>query len=73
MELRYILANTKGSSRHQKIPLPPLRSIFTSPPMLALAVAHIGAQWGNYTIMSGMPTYLANIQQFSIKKVMNFS
>ena len=43
--------------------------IFTSVPMLALALMHFGAAWGNYTIITGMPTYLANIQQFSLKSV----
>ncbi|CAG0899677.1 unnamed protein product [Cyprideis torosa] len=37
----------------------PFLQILTSPPFLAIAVAHFGKTWGFYTIMTELPTYLA--------------
>lgn len=56
-------------SSQKKKPAPPLKSIFTSVPFLALVIVHLGQAWGTYTIMNGMPTYLANIHHITLRNV----
>ena len=53
----------------KKLPFPPLLKMITSVPFLALIITHFGQNWGNYTLLTEIPTYLANIQHFSLKTV----
>ena len=41
----------------------------SSPPLLALAFYHVLNNYAFYCLMTGTPTYLSNIQHFSVKKV----
>jgi len=54
------------SKMTDEIPLPPLKAIFTSPPFLALLVTHFGQNWGLLTLLTEAPTYLSNVQHFSL-------
>ena len=41
--------------------------IFSTPAFWALLLAHCGHSWGYYTLLTEIPTYLKNIQHFSLE------
>ena len=43
------------------------RAIFSTTAFWALIVAHCGQNWGFYTLLTEIPTYLKNIQHFSLE------
>ena len=43
------------------------RAIFSTPAFWALIIAHSGQNWGFYTLLTEIPTYLKNIQHFSLE------
>ncbi|KAF8787062.1 Sialin like protein [Argiope bruennichi] len=46
----------------------PWKSVVTSVPMWGLVVTHFGQNWGFYTLLTDMPTYLSNVLHFNIEK-----
>ena len=69
-ERRYIETNIPGNtSKGTKLALPPLTKIFTSLPFLSLLIVHMAQTWGYNTLLTETPTYLSNIQHFSLKAV----
>jgi sugar phosphate permease len=59
----------KPKSEDTKLPNPPFRKIITSIPVYALMFTHIGNNWGMYTLLTEIPTYLNDIQHISLKSV----
>ena len=51
--------------------LPPLGKMLLSVPVWALIITHAGHNWGMYTLLTEMPTYLSNIHHFNITSVRN--
>ena len=49
--------------------LPPLKSIFTSIPVLSLYTSHLLNNWGFSTLMNGIPTYLNDVQGLPLDMV----
>lgn len=47
---------------------PPWKSIFTSMPVMAIAVAHFSYTWGFYTLLTSMPAYLKDILDFDLQQ-----
>lgn len=47
----------------------PWKSIFTSVPFLALLVTHMGQNWGFWTLLTQIPTYMSSILKMDIKSV----
>lgn len=47
----------------------PWKDIFTSPAFYALAVVHSAHNWGFWTLLTEMPTYMKGVLKFDIKKV----
>ena len=41
--------------------------ILSTPAFWALLLAHCGHNWGYYTLLTEIPTYLKNIQHFSLE------
>ena len=68
-EMKYIEANSPASNEGKNLPRLPLKAVFTSVPFYAILFTHIGDCWGFYTILSMMPTYMANIQHFDLSTV----
>jgi len=72
-EKKYIEKHTGDVRRstsalpHGKLPPPPIKEMFTSTPFWALMGTHIAQMWGYYTLLALIPTYLQNIQHFSLK------
>uniref|UniRef100_A0A6A7G258 Sialin n=1 Tax=Hirondellea gigas TaxID=1518452 RepID=A0A6A7G258_9CRUS len=56
-----------GRAPYKAMPVP-WRRVFTSPPFYAILVAHTAQNWGFYTLLTEMPSYLNNILHFDIKK-----
>jgi MFS transporter, ACS family, solute carrier family 17 (sodium-dependent inorganic phosphate cotransporter), other len=50
-----------------KIANPPWRSIFTSKPVYAIAVAHFSYTWGYYTLLTQLPAYMKDILEFDLQ------
>ncbi|KAK2578284.1 hypothetical protein KPH14_007649 [Odynerus spinipes] len=46
----------------------PWKQIFTSAPMWALIIAHCGQNWGYWTLLTEMPTYLNSVLHFNIEE-----
>jgi hypothetical protein len=51
-----------------KAPLPPLKIMLTSVPVIALFVVQACYNWGYYTLMSSLPTYLYDVQGMSLEQ-----
>ena len=40
---------------------PPWKSMMTSKPVWAIIVAHFAENWGFYTLLTGMPTFMKDV------------
>ncbi len=47
----------------------PLKAIFSSPPFYAILIAHVSKAYGDYTLLTEMPTYMEEVLHFSLKEV----
>lgn len=45
----------------------PWKAMFTSPPMIALIIAHSAHNFGFWTLLTEMPSYMKNVLDFDIK------
>ncbi|KAG8179636.1 hypothetical protein JTE90_007366 [Oedothorax gibbosus] len=50
-----------------QVPPLPWRRVLSSVPVWALVVTHFGQNWGFYTFLTELPTYLSSILHFDIK------
>lgn len=66
-----IRANTNDDPEHDETKhlKTPWRDIFTSLPFLSIAVVHSAHNWGFWTLLTEMPTYMKGVLKFDIKKV----
>lgn len=68
-ELEYLQKNISCfSSPSQETPKIPWRSILTSGPVWAVAIAKFCWAWGFYTLLSKLPSYLATVLHFPIEQ-----
>lgn len=70
-EKSFIVASLGSSSadmKKQRFPTP-WKAIFTSMPCYALIVVHSGHNWGFWTLLTEMPSYMKNILGLDIKQV----
>ncbi|EFA07862.1 putative inorganic phosphate cotransporter [Tribolium castaneum] len=66
-EERTYIETSLGHSSNQK-PLPtPWKSILTSLPVWAILVAHCGQNWGFWTLITEIPSYMNTVMHFQIK------
>ncbi|XP_064602310.1 sialin-like [Liolophura sinensis] len=66
IERRYILQGLKDSVQtHKKHKVPWVR-MFTSLPVWAIVVSNTCSDWGNYTLLTGIPTYMNEVLKFDI-------
>ena len=47
---------------------PPWKAIFTSMPVIAIAIAHFSYNWGFYTLLAHLPSYMKDILDFDLAK-----
>lgn len=57
-----------GTSLQKKIPMP-WKAVFTSRPFLALLVVHCAQNWGFWTLLTEIPSYMKGALDFDIKEV----
>ncbi|XP_047130506.1 vesicular glutamate transporter 3 isoform X1 [Hydra vulgaris] len=67
-ELEYILSSLKADKTSKKLVKTPWKMIFTSLPVWAIIVAHFTENWGWYTLLTQLPTYLKKIMKFSLQE-----
>ncbi|XP_073844725.1 major Facilitator Superfamily Transporter 12 isoform X2 [Musca autumnalis] len=65
-EQKYI-ENSTGSDHQQINAAVPWKAMFTSPCFYGLIAAHCGFTWGFYTLLTEIPTYMANVLHFNVK------
>uniref|UniRef100_A0A2A4JQ34 Major facilitator superfamily (MFS) profile domain-containing protein n=1 Tax=Heliothis virescens TaxID=7102 RepID=A0A2A4JQ34_HELVI len=65
-ELLYIQTSLGRDGEQKKYPTP-WRHIVTSLPFWAVIVAHCGQNWGFFTLMTEMPTYMAKVLNVDLK------
>ena len=63
------LINFKLSSKEKKSIPVPWRGIFTSPYVYAIILPHFASNWGNYTLLTMLPTYMATVLKFDLSAV----
>lgn len=66
-EKKYIESALGTLPNEKRIPTP-WKHIFTSLPMWSLIIAHCGQNWGFWTLLTEMPTYMNNVLGFDFKK-----
>ncbi|XP_031549271.1 vesicular glutamate transporter 1-like [Actinia tenebrosa] len=68
-ELEFIQRSLKENGASTKpVTSIPWKSIFTSLPVWAIVVAHFSENWGFYTLLTELPTYLKNRLDFDLGK-----
>ena len=66
-ERRYIL-NSLASSKSCSSTMPvPWRKVFSSGPVWALVMVHVAQNYGFYTLLTELPTYMHNVLHFNIR------
>ena len=68
-EKAYIEFHIASRNEGRQLPFPPFASILRTPAFLALVAVHFGNNWGLFMLLTKIPTYLNNIQHFSLKTV----
>ncbi|KAG7208912.1 hypothetical protein KM043_015092 [Ampulex compressa] len=70
-ERKYIensLRTVENSGEQQEKLSVPWKDIFTSVPMWALIIAHCGQNWGYWTLLTEMPSYMNAVLNFKIEE-----
>ncbi|XP_023217578.1 uncharacterized protein LOC111619972 [Centruroides sculpturatus] len=67
-ELKYLKKNICSSSNVTDSSKIPWKSILTSGPVWAIAIAKFCWSWGFYTLLSKLPSYLATVLHFPIQQ-----
>ncbi|KAH9504502.1 hypothetical protein Btru_062944 [Bulinus truncatus] len=67
-ELDYIQNSIGFTEEQTKRVHPPLLQIFKSAPVWAIAVAHFVENWGFYTWLTELPTFMTHVLKFHIKE-----
>lgn len=67
--LEKAIVHEQQEGKRRNLPPPPFLAFLKSPPFWAVLFAHVGHNWGFYTLLTEIPTYLQNIQHFSLQSV----
>ncbi|XP_069941805.1 putative inorganic phosphate cotransporter isoform X6 [Cherax quadricarinatus] len=62
----YIQTSLNQTPDNTKVQVIPWRHILTSLPFWAIFIVHIAQNWGFYTLLTELPTYMKNILHFNI-------
>ncbi|XP_076245083.1 major facilitator superfamily transporter 9 isoform X1 [Calliopsis andreniformis] len=66
-ELEYIKSSLGASEKKERISHP-WKAILTSPPVWAIVAAHFSENWGFYTMLTQLPTFMNDILDFKLDK-----
>ncbi|XP_049873024.1 putative inorganic phosphate cotransporter [Pectinophora gossypiella] len=64
---RHYIQSSLGHVGEQKKIQTPWKSMFTSIPFLSLIIVHCGQNWGFWTLMTEMPSYMSQVLGVNIK------
>lgn len=64
---RYFIENSLGHTEDKPKPKTPWTAIWTSVPLWAILITHCGQNWGFWTLMTEIPTYMSKVMNFDIK------
>lgn len=67
-EERNFIESSLGNQDHSKKIVTPWAAIFTSAPMIALIITHSSHNWGFWTLLTEMPSYMKSVLGLDIKK-----
>lgn len=67
-EERNFIESSLGNQDHSKKIVTPWAAILTSAPMIALTIAHCSHNWGFWTLLTEMPSYMKSVLGLDIKK-----
>ena len=67
-ERDYIVGSLSSDRTDRKVLKPPWKKMLTSVPVWAIIIAHTSENWGWYTLLTQLPTYLKRILKFSLKE-----
>jgi len=67
VERRYIVTSLGNTTHTTSLPVP-WRAILTSPPVWALLVTHVAQNFGFYTLLTELPTYMSTVLHFNIRE-----
>lgn len=65
---REFIQNSLGNSVSKVKSFPPLGSVFTSVPFLALLFLHYGSLWGLFFLMNAAPMFMVQALNFNLSK-----
>ncbi|GLG97099.1 Putative inorganic phosphate cotransporter [Gryllus bimaculatus] len=68
-EMEYIRSSIGASANHVKNVDPPWKRFFTSLPVWAIMIAHFSENWGFYTLLTELPTFMKDILHFDLLQV----
>ena len=66
-ERRYIVTSLAASKARLPSTAVPWLAILSSPSVWALTTAHVAQNYGFYTLLTELPTYMANVLHFNIR------
>ncbi|XP_069671568.1 vesicular glutamate transporter 2-like isoform X1 [Periplaneta americana] len=67
-ELEYIRSSIGPSANHIKVNVdPPWKRFLTSLPVWAIMIAHFSENWGFYTLLTELPTFMKDVLKFDLK------
>ncbi|CAO1314915.1 unnamed protein product [Diamesa tonsa] len=66
-EKRYIV-NSLGNRKVGEVLTPPWKQIFTSTAVWAIVASHFSENWGFYTLLTQLPTFLKDTLHFQLEK-----
>ncbi|XP_076262233.1 putative inorganic phosphate cotransporter isoform X3 [Rhynchophorus ferrugineus] len=64
---KFYIEASLGHSESQEKPKTPWKAIWTSVPLWAIIITHCGQNWGFWTLMTEIPTYMDKVMNFEIK------
>lgn len=67
-EEREFIEGSLGAQDHSRRIVTPWKAILTSAPMIAMTIAHMAHNWGFWTLLTEMPTYMKEVLKKDIKK-----
>lgn len=67
-ERNFIIKSLEARNGQTNVVKPPWKSIFTSMPVNAIAAAHFSYNWGFYTLLTQLPSYMNDILDFDLRE-----
>lgn len=67
-EEKIFIEHSLGNRDHNEVIRPPWLAIFTSPAVWAIIASHFSENWGFYTLLTQLPTFLKDTLKYELEK-----